>query len=327
MSVWHLHWQAAVGRTLFPEPAMYARVRERLIAAHQRPERCLLTYALLPTEIHLVCALRAGTTPPDVARTIGHVVARWVRQSQPLRSPVFAGPFRAHRLRDDAELRDDLRMLGWRPVLQGLCRSPAHYAHAAHRTLLGLSRAQGFDARPALRLFGEQVPAARVALREWMVRRPTPAQERQWELERGLVLASGSAGPGSALVRQVRGAALARLVAAAEPPTIDGAVQLLQAWVLARLGLGGDVDLRHGTQPSCARARALVASLASQHGLCSASSVARYYGRAKATLSEQVKACRSRPADRAILAVPLMRVVDESLALMQERSRRGHRSP
>ena len=64
-----------------------------------------------------------------------------------------------------------------------------------------------------------------------------------------------------------------------------------------------------------AKVGALVAGLAVNHRLCSAASVARHFHRAKATLSEQMTACRSRPADQLILATPLRRILDESASL------------
>ena len=64
-----------------------------------------------------------------------------------------------------------------------------------------------------------------------------------------------------------------------------------------------------------ARGRALVACLAVAHHLCSAASVARYFRKAKATLSEQMAACRARSADRQILETPVRRILEESVAL------------
>jgi hypothetical protein len=50
-------------------------------------------------------------------------------------------------------------------------------------------------------------------------------------------------------------------------------------------------------------------------GLCPAASVARHFKRAKATLSEQMKACRQRPDDRRILETTRSRIVEEATAL------------
>jgi hypothetical protein len=78
-----------------------------------------------------------GDSPGRVARAIGSVVARWMRQVQPVRSPVFAGPYRAHAIASVDELRDEMRMLAWRPVLLALCRTPSHYPHSSLRIALG----------------------------------------------------------------------------------------------------------------------------------------------------------------------------------------------
>jgi hypothetical protein len=62
-----------------------------------------------------------------------------------------------------------------------------------------------------------------------------------------------------------------------------------------------------------------VACLAVEHGLCSAATVARHFQRAKATLSEQMAACRASANDRQILSTPVQRIVEEAVALTQLR--------
>jgi hypothetical protein len=107
----------------------------------------------------------------------------------------------------------------------------------------------------------------------------------------------------------------AALVAASQPQGIDGALLLLERWVLARMGLEDGADLAAPHSLAGARVHALVALLAVQLELCSAASVARHFGRAKATLSERMAACRGEPRDQAILGLPLKRIVDEAVDL------------
>jgi REP element-mobilizing transposase RayT len=313
-TLWHLCWQAAVGREFFVHPSLHARIRERLIQAHSRRGRVLVDYVLLPTEIHVLAQLPPGESASDVARAIGNVVSRWVRQAQPVRSPVLAGPHLAHRIASMAELRSDVRMLAWRPVQLGVCHTPSHHPHGALRIALGLTPVQGFDSRWLLQMFGDTVPQARAALRAWVSRRPNERAWREWELTRGLALAMGSVGPQPNMAMEVRGAGGAALVAAGRDG-IDGALGLLEIWVALKLGLRAAAELRDGAGSASARGRALVACLAVRHQLCSAASVARYYGRAKATLSEQMTACKARRGDRPILATPARRIVDEAHAL------------
>jgi hypothetical protein len=314
-TTWHICWQAALGRDLLVDATLAERIRWRLIQAHHKPGRALVDYLLIPSEIHVISTLATGHIPRDVAREVANVVARWIRQAHAVRGPVFAGRFRAHRIESADMLKHEIRMLAWRPVVLGLCATPMHHAHSALRTTLGLRRAMGFDARAQLSLFGDPIPAARVAMRAWIARRPTVRDARSWELARGLALATGSVGPHPSMAREVRDAA-ATLVAAGDPDGIDGALKLLEVWVLTRLGLLGRVDLHASADGVAARARALVACLAKDHGLCSAASVARYFGRAKATLSEQMATCRRRPADLLILGTPVNRIVDEAIALL-----------
>jgi hypothetical protein len=292
-----------------------------LIDAHESADRVLVYYLMLPTELHVLSQVPPGDTVGRLARAVGNIVSRWVRESQPVRSPVLAGPFRAHRIESAAELRNDARMLAWRPVYQGLCRTPNHYAHGGLRIALGLTPAQGFDARYLLQEFGDPVPAARAALRAWVAQRPSDRECRQWELTRGLVLAIEGAGLQTGMAHEVRGAGPAMLVAAGSGG-IDGAIHLLETWVVAKLDAHAAPDLRVASAIG-SRGRALVGCLAVEHQLCSAASVARYFGRAKATLSEQMAACRKSPSDRAILATPVLRICEEASTLAAVATRKS----
>lgn len=313
--VWHLCWQAAMGREFFVDPSLYARVRERVISAHRRPGRVLVDYVLLPTEIHVVTQLPPGDGASAVARGVGNVIARWVRTAQPLRSPVFAGPYRAHPIRSEAELRTETRMLAWRAVVLGECNTPSHHTHGALRIALGLTPARGFDARPLLSVFGDSIPQARASLRTLVRHRPTEREWTVWELTRGLASAKGRFGAPSIAAGEVRSPSAAALVAAARSDGVDGALAVLCTWVSAKLDARGILDLHTASDSTGARGRALVACLAVEYRLCSAASVARHFGRAKATLSEQMSACRARAADRAIVATPALRIIDEVAAL------------
>lgn len=318
---WHIAWQAVEGRALLTSADLHDRIRRRLLDAHRQLDGALLHYLLTPSEIHLLSRLPPERSPGDLARAIGNIVTRWVRQVQGVRGVVFASPYRAIAVGSDEAAREELRMLAWRPVTLGLCRAPTHHATSALRATLGLSRAIGFDARAPLRLFGDSVPEARTALRSAIARRPGAVALRHWELTHGLALASGPGGAPAFAIRRVDGPAAA-LVAASHPQGIDGALECLERWVLLKLDLHEVQDLAALSSPAGAHARALVASLAVNLDLCSAASAARHYGRAKATLSERMAACRQDPADRAILELPLQRVVQEAIALATARCAR-----
>lgn len=313
-ATWALSWQAAVGREFFHDPSLYSRIRSRLIGAHQRAGRELVDYLLMPTEIHVVARISEGDSAGGIARAVGNVVSRWVREGQPVRSPVLAGPYRAQLLGSADEVRHEIRMLAWRPVFLGLCATPTHYANGALRIALGRATGKGFNARPLLLHFGGPVPEARASLTRWIRRRPTEQDWRAWELTRGLALATGTVGPHPTMAKAVNGAA-ASLIAAGGTYGIDGALELLKIWITTKIHPAGTQDVHAAPGQLGARGRALVACLAVAHRLCSAASVARYFGRAKATLSEQMTACRARASDRAILSTPLHRIVEESIAL------------
>lgn len=303
-----------MGREFFVTPSLAAQIRRRLIDAHRRSGRALLDFVLLPTEIHAISHISADDSIGSVARAFGTFVSRWVRQAQPLRSPVFAGPFRAQPIDSVDALRHEIRMLAWRPTVRGLCSTPTHHAGGALRVALGLTPSKGFDARPMLSLFGETVPSARGALRKWIAIRPSEQEWRAWELTRGLELATGTVGPHPSMAKAVEGAA-ATLIAAGGGYGIDGALDVLGMWVATRIHLAAPLNLKSDSSPLAARGRALVACLAVEQRLCSAASVARHFHRAKATLSEQMTVCRSRPADRVIVATPLARILEEAALL------------
>lgn len=316
-TVWHVYWQAAAGRDLLVDPALVDRVRSRLLEAHLHPGRELLYYLLTPTELHLLTILSAGDSAGGLARGIANVVARWVRDAQGSPGPVFVSRYQARRIESADALRSEVCMLAWRPVSMKLCVAATHFRHSALRITLGLSRPEGFQASSLLGFFGGSVLEARTSLRSLLAKRPSPVEVRQWELAHGLALAGGSVGPMGRMSRQVRGGAAA-LVAAGGSKGIDGALELLERWVEARLGLrvGQGLALQKGL--AGARGRALVAILAVRSGLCSAASVARHFKRAKATLSEQMAAARRRPQDQQVLGTPMTRVVAEALALAAE---------
>lgn len=96
---------------------------------------------------------------------------------------------------------------------------------------------------------------------------------------------------------------------------VTSGLLISDAWVIAKLGASGALDLRRAANAKGARGRALVACLAVEHDLCSAAVVARHFARAKSTLSEQMAACRASPGDRQILSTPVLRIIDEALAL------------
>ena len=313
-TTWHLCWQAAVGRDIFVSDDMYEHVRVRVLNAHAQAGRVLMDYALLPRELHLISRIEAGDSPGKVARAIGNIVARWARQAVPVRSPVFAGPFHALPLATEHEVLVVSRLLAWRPVSLGLCRAPSHYPHAAIRVTLGMRPGRGFNARPLLDLLDGHVPTARKELRKWLARRPSDVEVGQWELMCGLTLATSVDGTGRLLAKPVRADGAARLVAAGADG-IGGAIRLLERWVVFKVAGAQPIDLHRSHTATAAHARALVACLAMDGGLCSAAMVARHFGRAKATLSEQMAACRRDPTDRALLLRPLAEIALEAMAL------------
>lgn len=145
-------------------------------------------------------------------------------------------------------------------------------------------------------------------------RAPAEQEWRAWELTRRLELATGTVEPRLTMAKAV-GRAAANLIAAGGSYGIDGALDLLEVWGGTRIHPTAPLNLKSDSSPVAAQGRALVACRTIEHRLCSAASDSRHYQRAKATLSEQMAACRSRPADRVIVATPLARILEEAALL------------
>lgn len=316
--IWHICWQVVEGRDLVCKASLVNQIRARLLGAHQAPGRELLYYLVLPREIHLLSSLSTADSAGALVNGLSNMIAKRVREVDGTLGPVFSGRYRAQLIDGVEALQSEIRMLAWRPVSTGRSASPSNFAHAALRAILGLSFADGFHATALLGYLGSSVPLGRIALQRILGVQPSELEVLQWELTKGMVSARGMVGPVGAVARHVSGAAAA-LVAASASKSIDGALELLELWVGTRLGLQSVPGLAERKGAQGARGRALVACLAVQSGLCSASAVARYFGRAKATLSEQITAIRNRPADRTILAVSVDKVVREAIALASKR--------
>jgi len=188
---------------------------------------------------------------------------------------------------------------------------------------LGLKPSYDFETEPMLSYFGDATKAGRKSLTQWLAKPPSAQTWRAWEMAKGLQLAIGSEGSERPAPRKVEaGAAL--LIAAGGGYGIEGALALLARWVSTKISPSEDINLHVGTDPLAARGRALVAGLAVAHRLCSAATVARYFGKAKATLSEQMARCKNHPADRLILRAAPQRIAEEAAALRVEGRARLH---
>jgi len=315
-TTWSLSWQAIPGRDFLANKDLIARIRELLIRAHRSPGRRLLYFVLLPSEIHAIAQIDGDESVGNIIRSFSHVLSRWVREAQTLRGPVFAGPCHVAPIESEAALRREVGLLAWRPFRLAQCKNVAHYPHAALRVALGVKAGDGFDAGPLRAVFGASKLEARAAIRGCIRRPPTAEEWQVWELMRGLVLPVKNSGsiPIKGVSKPVD-VFTARLIAAGGTARIEDALRLLEEWVSAKIQTGNCINLHRGSSSLAVRGRALVACLAVSHRLCSAASVARHFDRAKGTLSEQMKACRSRPSDRLILATPLPRILEESAAL------------
>ncbi len=310
--VWHVYWQAAPGRHLMCHAGLIDRIRRRLVAAHDRQGRELLFYLQLPQELHLVSALQHEDTPRMLAAGTSNVMAKWVRQADGRDGPVFNSRCQVQRVAGAQALRQEIRMLAWRPVRAGLQCAPTNYVHSALKGILGLSLPGSLVPTALMGWLGESVSDERAALRRLLAARPSDVEWLQWELTKGLAPVGGERRAAVTPSRQLSGAAAA-LVAASADQSIDGAIRLLSRWVEVTLEVPVDSGGSSARKREGARARALVAELAVKLSLGSVASLARHFGRAKATLGEQMVASRLSPTHQALLSMPIEAVVQQVL--------------
>ena len=299
---------------------MAYKIRDKLLKLHREEGRVLVDFVILPTEILTITQVQAGDSVYKVAAPLGNQVAKWVQEHERVRSPLLARPYARQLLESDDEIRQEVRMMSWRPVLKGEAYAPDRDRNGALRSALGGNAARLFDPMPLLRLFGTGVNPSRDALRDWLRKPPSDEEWRAWELSRGLRLAIGTSGP-YASAKQVPAMAAA-FIAAGGSDSIEGALELLEIWVGTRLCPPAPVDLLHGIGALPARGRGMVARLAQSLHLCPAAAVARHFALARSSLSEQMTKSNLRSSDQDIVKTPLKRILAEAQLLKKQRQLR-----
>ena len=227
LRTWSLCWQTALARSFLVHPSMTDKIRSKLLKLHREHGRVLVDFVILPTEILTITQVQPGDTVYNVAAPFGNQLAKWVQEHERVRSPLLAGPYSRQLLETDDEIRQEVRMMSWRPVLKGKAYAPDRDPNGALRSALGGNAARLFDPMPLLGFFGTGVNPSRDALRDWLRKPPSDEEWRAWELSRGLRLATGTSGPHPFMAKKVTGMAAA-FVAAGGSDTIEGALELLE---------------------------------------------------------------------------------------------------
>lgn len=326
---WTLSWQAAPSRDFLAHESMVRKILNRLVDAHSQSGRQLLYFVLLPAEIHVIARVECRDSIASIVRSCSHILSRWVRAVNPRQGPAFAAKCRATPIESMPALRREVLMLAWRPVRLGISKKPMHYPYSAlHGAELGEPGLR-FDVGPLLSSYGGSADAAQACLEAALRVRPTDEAWRLWELQRGLEqpTANQSFVSATTMPRLVDSGAAA-LIAAGGGYGVEAALSLLEAWVCAKIDPAGRMNAPEGARGLRVRARALVACLAVDHGLCSAVFVARHHGCTKGTISVQMARCRQRPQDRKLLNAPLDRILQDVVVLREAglmRSLRGAR--
>lgn len=326
---WTLSWVAAPSRDFLAHESMVRKILNRLVDAHKQPGRQLLYYVLLPGEIHVIARVESREGIASIVRSCSHILSRWVRAVNPRQGPAFAAKCRVTPIETLPDFRREVSMLAWRPVRLGLSKKPTRYPYSALHDEEPLRSEHRFDVSPLLSAYGDSPGAARASLESSLRIRPTDEAWRFWELKRGLEQPTANQSFVSATTMpRLVGAGAAALIAAGGGYGVEAALALLEAWVCAKIDPAGRLNAPLGCRGLRVRARALVACLAVDHGLCSAVFVARHHGCTKGTLSVQMARCRLRSQDRKLLEAPLERILQDVTVLREAglmRSLRGTR--
>lgn len=313
---WTLCWQAAPSRDFLAHDSMVRKILNRLIDAHSQSGRQLLYFVLLPAEIHVIARVECRENIASIVRSCSHILSRWVRAVNPRQGPAFAAKCRATPIESMPALRREVLMLAWRPVRLGFSKTPMHYPYSALRGGEHGELSHRFNVGPLLSIYGESPDAARACLEASLRVRPTDEAWRFWELKRGLEQPTAKQSFVSATTMpRLVDAGAAALIAAGGGYGVEAALSLLDAWVCAKIDPAGRLNAPEGYRGLRVRARALVACLAVDHGLCSAVFVARHHGCTKGTISVQMARCRLRQQDRKLLEAPLERILQDVMVL------------
>lgn len=292
-AIHHVVYRSAGERHLFPIAVLYDTCRRYANNALAAKRGALLTYLFLPQEAHFIVRLSAEDAVAQFAQRFAQVYARARNRATRDRGHVFGGHYKSIPLTSPVALAEDVWLLFWRPVALKLVATPRRYPHSSLRALLNIVPPRRLQLAAVRHAFGAQHHTAIGALRAAMRRRPGEKELQKWE--------------------QVIGVVSYRIATAADVDP-DVALSAIESWSAWQSSLGSLAALRHGRSAAAARARALVACVATASGLCTASALARHYGYARSTLSEHMTACRADHDNQRLLATPVAQILAAAAA-------------
>ncbi len=239
-------------------------------------------FCLMGNHVHL--ALQVGEVAlSKVAQNLAFRHTRWVNKRKRRTGHLFQGRYQAILVDQDAYLLALTRYIHLNPLRARLVKDPGAYRWSGHRAYLGKETLAWLTTQWVLSQFGERLATARARYARYVAAGHN--EGRREEFHRGTE-EGGILGDDTFIERVQRQTGL---IAARPPalPTITAAVCRALKLVPSRLQTPG-------RQPEPARARWLIALLATELNSASLTAVARGFGRDVATLSNGVRALRAR---------------------------------
>jgi REP element-mobilizing transposase RayT len=169
-AIHHVTIRGVGGCDIFVDDVDRAFLWDRIGIVSAETGASILAAAFMSNHVHIV--IRTGLYPlSHVMARINTAYAMHFNRRHGRPGHLFQNRYGAELIEDDGYLRNTIRYVHVNPLAAGIVADlPAleRYRWVGHGALLGLVPAGFFDVRAALAVFGESIPAARSALREFM---------------------------------------------------------------------------------------------------------------------------------------------------------------
>jgi len=277
-ALYHVIARGNQRRLVFRDAVDYHRYLELLARYQRRHGFTLYAYALLPNHLHLLIS-PARLPLAKSMQGLQQAYTRHFNQRHRLVGHCFQGRYKAILCQAEAYLLELVRYLHLNPLRAGLAATVDDYQWTSHPVYLGGRDAAGVSVEAVLQEFSATRSRAVAAYRRFVVE-GLPAGHRD---DLYAVVAQRFLGDERFVERIER-----TTLPATPKPAVDVPVQLLARWVATRCGVPEARMRARGRSRDASQARALVAYLGREEAALPLKTVARYFNRDEATLSQAV---------------------------------------
>lgn len=260
------------------------RLAELVAEVVERFRMRVHAFCWMTNHVHL--AMQVGDVPLGQAMMrIGSRFARHMQRQRPTTGHFFERRYRAILLDADSYLLELVRYIHLNPVRAGIVADPSDYPWSSHRSYLGNTAFPWVTTEVGLRLFSDNLAAARRAYADFVLSDIGAVPDEQ--------LARGTADDARILGDDRFLATLPVKVHARPHLSLDDLIQRLSAMGNVSIESLDSSDRLRAT----ARVRALIAHYAIELRIATLSAVARRFGRSASALSQSLEHYRrSEPA-------------------------------